>query len=137
MNYFVSVFTCILSTPLCGMQKVAHSETLMPGGKSVITSYLHILPKDVQELVAQLLIHAHPALFPPVSCVLSGHTDAINSVALTPDGKWALTGSWDSTARLWDLTNPESNPRVLLGHAGAIFSVALTPDGKVGINWIG
>ena len=74
MNYFVSVFTCILSTSLCGMQKVAHSETLMPGGKSVITSYLHILPKDVEELVAQLLIHAHPALFPPVSCVLSGHS---------------------------------------------------------------
>ena len=69
MNYFVSVFTCILSTSLCGMQKVAHSETLMPGGKSVITSYLHILPKDVEELVAQLLIHAHPALFPPISRV--------------------------------------------------------------------
>ena len=70
MNYFVSVFTCILSTSLCGMQKVAHSETLMPGGKSVITSYLHILPQDVEELVAQLLIHAHPALFSPISCVL-------------------------------------------------------------------
>ena len=31
--------------------------------------------------------------------VLSGHTDAINSVAITPDGKWALTGSRDTTAR--------------------------------------
>ena len=51
-------------------------------------------------------------------------------VALTPDGKWALTGSWDRTARLWDLTNPESNPRVLSGHTGTIYSVALTPDGK-------
>ena len=130
MNYFVSVFTCILSTPLCGMQKVAHSETLIPGGKSEITSYLHILPKDVEELVAQLLIHAHPALFPPVSRVLSGHTGVIYSVALTPDGKWALTGSYDNTARLWDLKNPGSSPRVLSGHTDAIWSVALTPDGK-------
>ena len=60
---------------------MAHSETLVPRGRSEITSYLHILPKDVEELVAQLLIHAHPALFPPVSCVLSGHSDAILSVA--------------------------------------------------------
>ena len=130
MNYFVSVFTCILSTPLLGMQKVAHSETLMPGGKSVITSYLHILPKDVEELVAQLLIHAHPALFPPISRVLSGHTGLISSIALTPDGKWALTGSEDGTARFWDLGNPTASPRVLSGHTGTIYSVALTPDGK-------
>ena len=32
--------------------------------------------------------------------VLSGHTSAICSVALTPDSKWALTGSDDKTARL-------------------------------------
>ena len=50
--------------------------------------------------------------------VLSGHTDGIHSVALTPDGKWALTGSFDDTARLWDLTNVGSSPRVLSGHTG-------------------
>ena len=32
-----------------------------------------------------------------------GIRDAINSVALTPDGTWALTGSDDKTARLWEL----------------------------------
>ena len=35
--------------------------------------------------------------------VLSGHTDAINSVTITPDGKWALTGSHDKTEQLWEL----------------------------------
>ena len=48
--------------------------------------------------------------------VLSGHTNSIYSVALTPDGMWALTGSRDNTARLWDLSNPGSSPRVLSGH---------------------
>ena len=28
---------------------------------------------------------------------------AIYSVALTPDGTWALTGSIDTTARLWEI----------------------------------
>ena len=130
MNYYVLILTCLFGNSLFGMQKVGHSETLVPGGRSEITSYLHILPKDVEELVAQLLIHAHPALFPSVSRVLSGHTDLIFSVALTPDGRWALTGSRDNTARLWDLSNPGSSPRVLSGHTDAINSVAITPDGK-------
>ena len=51
-------------------------------------------------------------------------------MALTPDEKWALTGSRDYTARLWDLSNPGSSPRVLSGHTDPIHSVALTPDGK-------
>ena len=130
MNYYVLILTCLFDNSLFGMQKVRYSETLVPGGRSEITSYLHILPKDVEELVAQLLIHAHPALFPSVSRVLSGHTSLIFSVALTPDGKWALTGSRDNTARLWDLLNPGSSPRVLSGHIDAINSVAMTPDGK-------
>ena len=49
---------------------------------------------------------------------------------MTPDGTWALTGSYDCTARIWNLSNPESSPRVLSGHTDAIHSVALTPDGK-------
>ena len=130
MNYYVLILTCLFDNSLFGMQKVRYSETLVPGGRSEITSYLHILPKDVEELVAQLLIHAHPALFLPVSRVLSGHTDWVLSIAFTPDGKWALTGSRDNTACLWDLSNAVSSPRVLYGHTGAINSVAITPDGR-------
>ena len=111
----------------------------MPGGKSVITSYLHVLPKDVEELIAQQLMCAHPALFLPTARVLSGqlawisssgHTQWIESVALTPDGKWALTGSRDRTARLWDLEKTDSTSRVLSGHTDWIVSVSITPDGK-------
>ena len=63
MNHYLLVLTCLLSNDLCGMQKVSHSETLIPGGKSAITSYLHILPRDVEESIAQLLLRAYPALF--------------------------------------------------------------------------
>ena len=66
------------------MHKV--SETLVPGGKSVITSYLHIVPQDFEELIAQMLIRGYPALFSPTSRVLEGHTDLISSVA--SDTRW-------------------------------------------------
>ena len=50
---------------------------------------------------------------------------------MTPDSKWALTGSRDWTAWLWDLRNPDDiRSHLLLGHTKQIYSVALTPDGR-------
>ena len=34
---------------------------------------------------------------------INGHTASVDCVALSPDGKWALSGSQDRTMRLWDL----------------------------------
>lgn len=31
-----------------------------------------------------------------------GHTDIINGLAISPDGKTVITGGWDRTAKLWD-----------------------------------
>ncbi len=35
--------------------------------------------------------------------ILQGHTNRITSVAFSPDGTTVLTGSFDYTARLWDI----------------------------------
>ena len=52
---------------------------------------------------------------------LQGHTDYVLSVSLTPDGKWALTGSRDNTARLWDLRDTNSiRSYQLQGHTGGV-----------------
>jgi WD40 repeat protein len=36
---------------------------------------------------------------------LSGHTRTVEAVALTADGRIAVSGSWDETARVWDVAS--------------------------------
>jgi len=65
--------------------------------------------------------------------VLEGHTDEVTAVALTADGKRAVSGSDDKTLWVWDLEGGQP-PRVLEGHTAAIRAVALTADGKRAVS---
>lgn len=58
-----------------------------------------------------------------------GHTDAVISVAFSPDRKYVLTGSSDKTAKLWDVAT-STVERTFSGHTGSVESVAFSPDGK-------
>jgi WD40 repeat protein len=58
---------------------------------------------------------------------LSGHTGAINAMALSHDGRHVITGSSDSTARLWDVRERRLL-RTFKGHADRIWSVSLSAD---------
>jgi serine/threonine protein kinase/DNA-binding beta-propeller fold protein YncE len=60
---------------------------------------------------------------------LIGHERAVNCVAVTPDGRHAVSGSSDMTLRVWDLASAEE-VRSFTGHQNPVLSVAVTPDGK-------
>ena len=46
---------------------------------------------------------------------LTGHTDAVLSVAWSPDGTKLATGSWDATVRIWSVSG--ANPSTPTGLA--------------------
>ena len=50
------------------------------------------------------------------------------SAAFTQDGRFALTGSHDCTARLWNLTTSPISSQVLKWHNKHITTVAISPD---------
>lgn len=59
---------------------------------------------------------------------MEGHTEAICSVAFSPDGKQLASGSGDTSVRLWDLSC-ETPLYSCEAHKNWILCVAWSPDG--------
>ncbi|MGW8354735.1 nSTAND1 domain-containing NTPase [Streptomyces wedmorensis] len=66
----------------------------------------------------------------PLQRRLSGHAQAVDSVAFSPDGKTLATGSYDNTARLWDKDTGKTR-HILKGHTDQVHALAFSPNGSV------
>lgn len=69
-----------------------------------------------------------PPTRPACLRTLKGHTDVVLTVALSADGRTAVSAGKDQTVRVWDLVSGRCL-RVLTGHEAPINGLALTRDG--------
>ena len=76
-----------------------------------------------------LAVSSLSAQEPKLRATLQGHTDAVVSVAFSPDSKTLASASYDGTLKLWDMTTGKE--RATLGeYKGCLGCVAFSPDGK-------
>jgi WD40 repeat protein/serine/threonine protein kinase len=62
-----------------------------------------------------------------------GHSNSVSSVCISKDGRWALSGSADTTLRLWDISTGQC-VRVFHGHNNYVSSVSMSADGRLALS---
>ncbi|KAI9277258.1 guanine nucleotide-binding protein subunit beta-2-like 1 [Phascolomyces articulosus] len=60
---------------------------------------------------------------------LLGHNHFVQDLAISSDGQFALSASWDKTLRLWDL-NTGTTTRRFVGHTSDVLSVSFSADNR-------
>lgn len=60
---------------------------------------------------------------------LTGHGHFVSDVTISNDGHFALSGSWDGSLRLWDITTGAAT-RHFVGHSKDVLSVAFSADNR-------
>lgn len=60
---------------------------------------------------------------------LRGHSHFVSDVVISSDGAFALSASWDSELRLWDIASGKTTRR-FVGHEKDILSVAFSVDNR-------
>jgi WD40 repeat protein len=111
---------------LIGRGRRTSAEPLPPLRPAVASStHIQVLPDKVTTAPARRVQH------------IAAHTGRVNSLAISPDGKWLLTGGATGppraptpTVRLWDLAGGGA-VREFATFPGDVRQVAFSPDGRL------
>ncbi len=68
---------------------------------------------------------------PQLDQFLSGHSDSVLTVAISPDGKTLASGGYDTSIILWDLETRQPGGQPLRGHSDLVRTAAFSPDGRI------
>jgi ribosome assembly protein 4 len=61
---------------------------------------------------------------------LTGHQRQIAHVSFSPDGRWAASGAWDSSVRLWE-GRTGKYVATLRGHVGPVYRLTWSADSRL------
>ncbi|MBI5882317.1 MAG: hypothetical protein HZB91_04350 [Elusimicrobia bacterium] len=79
------------------------------------------------------LPYALAAEIPPLIATWTGHSNSVNSVVFSPDGTKALSGSVDTTIKLWHVATGR-NLATWKGHSSYVMSVVFSADGTKALS---
>ena len=133
ISVLIDYITALIASELTTNTNINEVEAL--------TKMLANSSPDIRTLVANALTNLGQDfiqknnLFPQLQLLkaLKAHTSWVESVAISSDGKYLLTGSRDTTARYWDLETGQII-KVLKGHTHTVHSVAISSDGKYALT---
>ena len=88
-----------------------------------ILQYQFILPYQFNRQMSDLMVSDK------LINTLKGHTNSVKSLAISPDNKKIVSGSFDKTIRVWDLDSG-GLINTLTGHTHWVRTVAISPYNK-------
>jgi WD40 repeat protein/uncharacterized caspase-like protein len=119
-----------------GQTKRIASVAFSSDGRYALSGSGNLQPEHLKRKLSGLLDNTI-ALWDTVSGreirIFVGHSNAVSSVAFSPNGRTALSGSYDTTVKLWDVSTGHEI-RTLKGHSYEVTSVAFSPDGRSALS---